>query len=150
MNIYWKCGLAVLLLAVGFLGGCSWKQRELNQVRDAYAEQVNQALAENRELEKRMQADADAITVKYQKEQKDAQKTIADLRSRIADGSLRLSVKTVGASGMPAGSGSEHREGIAYLDRGTAERLVSITERGDSAIRRLNECVDRYNRLRRE
>lgn len=150
MNLYWKCGLAVLLLLVGFLGGCSYKQRELNQIKDAYAEQVNQALAENREIEKRMQADADAITVKYNKEKKDAQKTIADLRSRIADGSLRLSVRTESTSGMSAGSGSEHREGIAYLDRGTAERLVSITERGDSAIRRLNECVDRYNSLRGE
>jgi len=148
MNIYWKCGLAVLLLLVGFLGGCSYKQRELNQVRQDYAEQVNQALAENREIEKKMQADADAITVKYNKEKKDAEKTIADLRSRIADGSLRLSVRTESTSGMSNDTGTEHREGIAYLDRGTAERLVSITERGDSAIRRLNECVDRYNSLR--
>ena len=150
MNIYWKCGLAVLLLLVGFLCGCSWKQRELNSIKDAYAEQVQLALQENRNLEKRLQGEADAITVKYQKEQKDAQKTIANLRSRIASGDLRLSVRTEGSSGVSAGSGSEHREGIAYLDRGTAERLVSITERGDSAIRRLNECVDRYNSLRGE
>ena len=151
MNAYClKAGICIALLIVGFLGGCSYKQRELNQVKDAYAEQVNQALAENRELEKRMQADADAITVKYNKEKKDAEKTIADLRTRIANGSLRLSVRTEGSSGMPGGSGTEHREGIAYIDRGTAERLVSITERGDSAIRRLNECVDRYNRLRGE
>jgi len=150
MNLYWKCGIAVALLLVGFLGGCSWKQRELNSIKDAYAEQVQLALQENRNLEKKMQADADAITVKYQKEQKDAQKTIADLRSRIASGDLRLSVRTESTTGMSAGSGSEYREGTAYLDRGTAERLVSITERGDSAIRRLNECVDRYNSLRKE
>ena len=150
MNLYWKAGIAVALLIVGFLGGCSWKQRELNQIKDAYAEQVQLALQENRNLEKRLQSEADSITQKYQKEQKDAQKTIADLRTRIANGSLRLSVRTESTSGMSAGSGSEHREGIAYLDRGTAERLVSITERGDSAIRRLNECVDRYNRLRGE
>ena len=150
MNLYWKAGIAVALLIVGFLGGCSWKQRELNQIKDAYAEQVQLALQENRNLEKRLQSEADSITQKYQKEQKDAQKTIADLRTRIANGSLRLSVRTESTSGMSAGSGSEPGEGIAYLDRGTAERLVSITERGDSAIRRLNECVDRYNRLRGE
>lgn len=150
MNIYLKAGIAVALLVVGFLGGCSYKQRELNSIKDAYAEQVQLALQENRNLEKRLQSEADSITQKYQKENRDAQKTIADLRNRIADGSLRLSVRTEGSSGMSAGSGSEYREGIAYLDRGTAERLVSITERGDSAIRRLNECVDRYNSLRKE
>ena len=150
MNVYWKCGLAVLLLAVGFLVGCSWKQRELNSIKDAYAEQVQLALQENRQLEKRMQADADAITVKYQKEQKDAQKTIADLRSRIADGSLRLSVRTEGSSGMSAGSSTEHGEARAYIAGGDAERLVSIASRGDEAIRDLNQCIDRYNSLRNE
>jgi hypothetical protein len=150
MNLYWKAGIALALLVVGFLGGCSWKQRELNSIKDAYAEQVQLALQENRQLEKKMKADADSITQKYQKENRDAQKTIADLRSRIASGDLRLSVRTESAAGMSNDTGTEHREGIAYLDRGTAERLVSITERGDSAIRRLNECVDRYNSLRGE
>ena len=148
MNVYWKAGIAMALLLVGFLGGCSFKQRELNQIKDAYAQQVADALQANRELEKKMQADADAITVKYQKEQKDAEKTIADLRSRIASGDLRLSVRTESTSGMSAGSGSEYREGRAYLDAGTAESLVAITDRGDRAIRRLNECVDKYEAIR--
>lgn len=150
MNIYWKAGVCIALLIVGFLGGCSWKQRELNQIKDAYAEQVQQALQENREIEKKLQADADAITVKYQKEQKDAQKTIADLRSRIADGSLRLSVRTESASGVSGGSGFEPGEGRADIDRGTAQALVAITDRGDRAIRNLNQCIDRYESLRKE
>lgn len=150
MNIYWKCGLAALLLIVGFLGGCSYKQRELNQVRQDYAEQVNQALAENREIEKKMQADADAITVKYNKEKKDAEKTIADLRSRIADGSLRLSVRTESTTGMPAGSSTQSGEARAELDRATAQSLVSIVSDGDAAIRDLNQCIDKYKSLRKE
>ncbi len=148
MNIYWKAGIAVALLIVGFLGGCSWKQRELNQIKDAYAEQVQLALQENRNLEKRLQSEADSITQKYQKEQRNAEKTIADLRSRIADGSLRLSVRTESAGGMPDGSGFESGETRADIARGDAERLVSIASRGDEAIRDLNQCIDRYNSLR--
>lgn len=148
MNLSLKVGLCIALLVAGFLGGCSYKQRELNQLKADYAEQVQLALQENRNLEKRMQADADAMTVKYQKEQKNAEKTIKDLRSRIASGDLRLSVRTESTSGMPGGSGVESSEGRADVDRGTAQALVAITERGDSAIRRLNLCIDRYEFVR--
>lgn len=150
MSIYLKAGVCIALLAAGFLGGCSWKQRELSQLKADYVEQVQLALQENRNLEKRMQADADAITVKYQKEKKNAEKTIKDLRSRIASGDLRLSVRTESTSGMPDGSGVESSEGRADIDRGTAQALVAITERGDNAIRRLNQCIDSYNAVRGE
>lgn len=148
MNVYWQAGIAIAVLMAGFVSGCSFKQRELDRIKDDYKEQVQLALQENRSLEKRMQADADAMTVKFQKEQKDAEKTINDLRSRIADGSLRLSVRTESTGGMPGGSGVESSEGRAYVDRGTAQALVAITERGDSAIRRLNLCIDRYEAVR--
>lgn len=148
MNIYWKSGVVIALVIVGFLGGCQFKSREIEDIKAAYQKQVDDAIEANRNLEKQMQADADAITVKYQKEQKNAEKTINDLRSRIADGSLRLSVRTESASGMPGGSGAEYPEGRADIDRGTAQALVAITERGDNAIRRLNQCIDQYESIR--
>lgn len=85
MNIYWKAGIAVALLIVGFLGGCSWKQRELNQIKDAYAEQVSQALAENRELEKKMQTSVNDAAAQYQKQKAESDKTIENLKKDLAN-----------------------------------------------------------------
>ena len=85
MNIYWKCGLAVLLLAVGFLGGCSYKQRELNQVRADYAEQVNLGLQANRELERRLQSEVNSVAVQYQSQKSASDKTIESLKKELAN-----------------------------------------------------------------
>lgn len=85
MNIYWKAGICIALLIVGFLGGCSYKQRELNQVRQDYAEQVNQALAENRELEKKMQTSVNDAAVQYQNQKAASDKTIEFLKKELAN-----------------------------------------------------------------
>lgn len=148
MNIYWKAGICIALLIVGFVGGCSHKQAELDRLKQDYADQVSKALEENRALEKKMQADADELTVKYQKEKQDAQKTINDLRNRIASGDLRLSVRTVSTKGMSDSTSTEYREERAELDGETAQSLVSITSDGDEAIRDLNQCIDKYNSVR--
>ena len=147
LNSYLKAAFCIACLIAGFLGGCSYKQRQLDQLKADYAEQVSKALEENRALEKKMQADADAITVKYNKEKKDAEKTIADLRTRIANGTVRLSIP-VSSTGMSAGSGSELGETRAELDGETAQSLVSIVSDGDDAIRDLNQCIDKYNAIR--
>lgn len=149
MNIYWKAGIAIALVLAGFVGGCSHKQAELDRLKADYAEQVSKALDENRQLEKRLQAEADSLTQQYKKEKNDAEKTISDLRHRIADGSLRLSVRTEGSTRVPDGTSAQSGEAQAYIDRGTADALVGLTSRGDDAIRDLNQCIDRYNALRR-
>lgn len=139
------------ILAFAFIVGMSvglWiGDNRLEKLKADYAEQVSKALEENRALEKKMQADADAITVKYNKEKKDAEKTIADLRARIANGTVRLSIP-VSSTGMSAGSGSELGEARAELDGETAQSLVSIVSDGDDAIRDLNQCIDKYNAIR--
>ncbi len=148
-GIYWKIGAGIACLLIGFIGGCSYKQGQLDKLKADYADQLDKALQENRQVEKKMQDEANAITQKYQKEQKDAEQKISDLKSRIASGSLRLSVPTAGTSTMSAGSGAAYGEGRAYLvDGRTANRLVAIIERGDKAIRKLNTCIDRYNAVR--
>lgn len=85
MNIYWKCGLAVLLLAVGFLGGCSYKQRELNAVRADYAEQANLGLQANRELERRLQSEVNSVATLYQNQKSASDKTIESLKKELAN-----------------------------------------------------------------
>lgn len=141
-------GWSILILVFGFGLGYAFQASRIDQIKQDYAEQVNKALQENRELEKRLQDEADSITQKYQKEAKDAQKTIENLRSRIADGSLRLSVRTASTKGMSDSTSTEHREERAELDGATAQSLVSIVSDGDGAIRDLNQCIDRYNAIR--
>ena len=85
MNIYWKAGIAVALLIVGFLAGSLWKQRELNQVRADYAEQVNLGLQANRELEKKLQTAVNDVAVQYQSQKAASDRTIEFLKKELAN-----------------------------------------------------------------
>ena len=85
MNLYWKCGIAVALLVVGFLAGSLWKQRELNQVRADYAEQANLGLQANRELERRLQREVNSVAVQYQNQKSASDKTIESLKKELAN-----------------------------------------------------------------
>lgn len=76
------------------------------------------------------------------------------LRTAVRAGSVRLFVPTAGAAcpGSPAPEGASPAGGSAKaraeLDPATADALVAITNDGDSAIRNLNACIDRYNTVR--
>ena len=85
MNLYWKCGIAVALLVVGFIAGALYKQRELNAVRADYAEQVNLGLQANRELEKKLQTSVNEVAVQYQSQKAVSDKTIESLKKELAN-----------------------------------------------------------------
>ena len=85
MNLYCKCGIAVVLLVVGFLIGSLWKQRELNQVRADYAEQANLGLQANRELERRLQSEVNSVAVQNQNQKSSSDKTIESLKKELAN-----------------------------------------------------------------
>lgn len=85
MNIYWKCGIAVALLIVGFISGALYKQRELNAVRADYAEQVNLGFQANRELEKKLQTSVNEVAVQYQSQKAASDKTIESLKKELAN-----------------------------------------------------------------
>lgn len=85
MNLYWKAGICIALLVVGFIGGALYKQRELNAVRADYAEQVNLGLQANRELEKKLQTETNAIAVQYQSQKAASDKTIESLKKELAN-----------------------------------------------------------------
>lgn len=76
------------------------------------------------------------------------------LRADIASGtlSLRIPVKTqcaVPAAGdATAAAGGDSGTASAELDRQTAEALIAITAEGDTAIRKLNTCIQTYEQMR--
>jgi len=85
MNLYWKTGICIALLVVGFIGGALYKQRELNAVRADYAEQVNLGLQANRELEKKLQTAVNDVAVQYQQQKAVSDKTIESLKKELAN-----------------------------------------------------------------
>ena len=84
-----------------------------------------------------------------QKEKTNAKKEIAKRDADIATGKLQLYVKTApnsSCSNAPSTSGSDSN--YARIDPAFAESLVRITDDGDSAIRKLNACLQIYNQVR--
>ena len=85
VNTYVNAGIAIGILIAGFLGGCTYKQRELNQIKADYAEQVNLGLQANRELEKKLQTAVNDVAVQYQQEKAASEKTIETLKRELAN-----------------------------------------------------------------
>lgn len=85
MNIYWKAGICIALLVVGFIAGALYKQRELNAVRADYAEQANLGLQANRELERRLQSEVNSVATLYQNQKSASDKTIESLKKELAN-----------------------------------------------------------------
>ena len=90
------------------------------------------------------------ISSRLEATQKAADKAAKDLRTNIANGSLRLSIPVASCSAVSDNStaSDQHSEARADIDPGYAQAIVAITERGDQAINQLNSCIDAYQALR--
>lgn len=143
MNIYWKSIAAVGLVAVSFISGCQYRA---DKAEKEQAEAEAQHNAELLQKTKQLQSTVDDLNDKYAKENQENEKTIANLRSRIADGSLRMSVGVKSCVSSNATDGTE--KGRAELDESTAQELLDIASTGDKWGRQLNQCIDQYNTVR--
>lgn len=105
-----------------------------------------------REIEKQMIVVATTYADTLRKSNKDAEKKITTLRANIATGDLRLSIPTqspvCSSSVASVTAGDNSGETRTELDRSVAESLIAITAEGDTAIRKLNACIETYNTLR--
>ena len=89
-----------------------------------------------------------SLKSKRDKERKNAEQQISNLRVALDAGTLRLSIPTAPAQPGPADPGVGAPEARTELDRSTSEALVAITADGDNAIRDLNECIDQFNEVK--
>lgn len=142
--------LAVLLAVLSSFGGGYWKggyDSDLKQQAEIAA--LNEKA---RETEKQMVVVATTYADTLRKSNKDAEKKITTLRANIATGDLRLSIPTQSpvcpSSVASVTSGDNSGETRTELDRSVAESLIAITAEGDTAIRKLNACIETYNTLR--
>lgn len=142
--------LSILLAVLGSFGGGYWKggyDSDLKQQAEIAA--LNEKA---RETEKQMMVVATTYADTLRKSNKDAEKKITTLRANIATGDLRLSIPTQSpvcpSSDAATAAGDNSGEARTELDRSVAESLIAITAEGDTAIRKLNACIETYNTLR--
>ncbi|MCM1516230.1 MAG: lysis system i-spanin subunit Rz [Paraprevotella sp.] len=129
--------------AVSFFAGRQSITYRLDEIRKDAARQ--QAIAEER-VAQAYEA-TEAITKEYKERLDEAERETERLIADVADGKRRLSV-AVRACQLSGNAGNEPDEGTAELDPETAGRVIRITADGDSAIRKLNACIDQYNAVK--
>lgn len=140
--------VALAAIAGAWLNGARWEKKFLTLEKENAA-----ALAKAQEQARKIEQDwvktHDDLKGKHDEETKRYKNEITNLRNSLRTGSIRLSVPAASASAMSGNSTTGHSKERCFIDAGTAERLVDITERGDDAIRELNLCIDKYNALRK-
>lgn len=101
-------------------------------------------VAEIQRISSVMAEQANEASIKFKKQEQDAQTKINKLKSDLRTGAVRLSIPTSQACSTATGT----TETRAELNGQTSEALVAITDDGDKAIRELNYCIDRYNQVK--
>ncbi len=100
-----------------------------------------EAAAESRRNTQRLLLDLDT---KHTQELTNAQNTNAQLRAAVATGKRRLSVKATcpAVRGTASPTGMDDDQARADIDPASAERIVTIANDGDDAIRALSGLQD--------
>lgn len=131
-----KSASIVLLVCV-----CAYQHMKLDDYQNELIKAQEQARTQTIELNNQIEQ----INKDREDEQKQANATISDLRKRVRNGVHINASKTVSSSATsPAG------EGGCKLSGADAEFLVTVAERADNNARKLNQCIDSYNLLRKK
>jgi hypothetical protein len=133
--------------------GTQTERAQCTQDKLTQASTANQQLQALIDRGNALQDQLDTQATRHHQEQTHAQAENARLRAAVRTGTVRLSVPT--AATCPAGPGPQDPSPAAgpdpartELDPATADALVAITADGDTAIRDLNTCIERYNTVR--
>jgi hypothetical protein len=146
-----KLVIGVVVAFVLFIGGY-WKGTYDKGV--AIAIEVAEANDRARQTETQMAVVATTYATTLRKNETNAQKKINDLRVAVASGERRLFIPTqapncgVQASTDASSTSGATGEARAELDRKVADSLIALTAEGDTAIRKLNICIDQYNSMK--
>ena len=141
--------LGIVLTVFSAFGGGYWKGKHDENTRQQI--EIAAANAKARETEQNMVVVASTYATTLRNAQNAARAKETKLRADAATGALRLSIPAKAPvcpttdSAPPSGNSGETR---AELDRSVAEALISITADGDAAIRKLNACIDTYEKMR--
>lgn len=143
MNKYWIAAIFAGSVVAGFVSGCQYRGIKADKEQAQAEALFNAQIVEKT---KEMQSTVDELKAKHFEEQKNAEKTVNQLRADLRTGSVRMFVNTASVSGD---SVSGHPAGRAELSREDAEEILDIASTGDDWGRKLNQCIDQYNAIRK-
>jgi hypothetical protein len=144
--------LGIIMSVLSAFGGGYFKGKH-----DEYTRQQVEIAALNakaRETEQAMAQVAQTYGQTLRKANNVAKAKEDKLRADIASGALKLRIPVKTQCAVPASgdattaAGSDSGTASAELDRSTAEALIAITAEGDTAIRKLNTCIQTYEQMR--
>jgi len=143
--------LGVVLALLGSFGSGYWKGSSDEEAQQQI--EIARLNEQARETEQRMGEVAQTYAQTLRKANNVAKAKETKLRTDIASGERKLfiPVKTscpVPSAGDAASVAGDSRETRTELDRSVAEALIAITADGDQAIRKLNACIDQYEKMR--
>jgi Na+-transporting NADH:ubiquinone oxidoreductase subunit NqrC len=93
------------------------------------------------------QAALDAANKHSQEITDERNKTVAYISRSLADTQTKAAAASKALDDKLASTPSSDNAGTCNIDPRAAQTLVSLTERGDAAIEKLNSCIAAYNSL---
>jgi hypothetical protein len=151
MSLFNPWVLLGILMAIGSsFGGGYFKGSHDENVRQQV--EIAELNAKARETEQNMVKVANTYAETLRKSQNVARTKETKLRADVASGALRLSIPTQSpvcpTSVAPATAGDNGGEARTELSGQVSEALIAIASEGDSAIRKLAQCIQTYETLR--
>jgi hypothetical protein len=144
--------LGILMAVVGSFGGGYLKGSDDENTRQQI--EIAALNAKARETEQNMANVANTYAETLRKSQNAARTKETKLRADVASGALRLSIPTQSAvcstsvTAVTAGSNDGEAGAESSGSTDVAANLLQIASDGDSAIRKLNLCIQTYETLR--
>ena len=147
---FWVACLAVCLSCA--FGGYEYAQKGIEEERAVAKAALDAANKHTEEVNNERNITVANISSDLAAKTLEADKAAKDLRNNIASGAVRLRLSGSCSGNVPssASTASADNKGTCDIDPGAAQALVSLTERGDNAINKLNACITAYEALRTE
>ena len=142
--------LGIVMAVLSSFGGGYFKgQHDENTRQQVEIATLN---AKARETEQNMANVVNTYAETLRKSQNAARTKETKLRADVASGALRLSIPTqspvCSTSVTAVTAGDNSGEARTELSGQISEALIAIASEGDSAIRKLNQCIQTYETLK--
>jgi len=151
MSLFNPWVLLGILMAILSAAGSGYYKGSEDEVTRQQVE-IAALNAKARETEQNMAKVANTYAETLRKSQNAARTKETKLRADVASGALRLSIPTqspvCSTSVTAVTAGDNSGETRTELSGQVSETLIAIASEGDSAIRKLNQCIQTYETLK--
>ena len=139
--------LGIVLTVLSAFGGGYWKggEDEVTRQQLEIAKLNAEARQKEQALVSAVNAQANQLMKANQNAKLQAQKRDADIESGLIKLRVQAHCPVPASTDTAPSSGANLGAASADLDATTSRLIVSLTDEGDTAIRKLNTCINLYN-----